>query len=203
MDQRLGVKHFVLAVLAKLDCRNQMGGQCGQADGAYLRIGSHLAAGVALRTKVLAVLGAVRHAEGGAIDCPQRKPLPLIGCFLLCAPGLGCLFEQPLQRGLAKARTRLRDGAFAHRFDSGVGQGQIQGAEHLFHRLPTKQRQCNDQPNHLFCRQTAAANTRYTMRVERLFNPFIRQMCRQTIEADRWHDICRNGELAGQHRPPR
>lgn len=58
-DQRLGVQHLVLAVLAKGDIRHQMGGNSRDADGTHLRVAGDLAARVDLGAKVRPVVGAI------------------------------------------------------------------------------------------------------------------------------------------------
>lgn len=70
-NQRLGVQHLILAVLAEGHVGDQMRGNGGDADRPNLRITGYLATCVRLGAEMRTIVGTVGRAEGGAVHRPQ------------------------------------------------------------------------------------------------------------------------------------
>ena len=92
-NQRLGVQHLVLTILAKSDVRDEMRVDGRDADCPHLRIAGYLAARVRLGAKVGSIVCTVGRPEGRAVHGPKRQPLPVVALGILPAPGVGRLMK--------------------------------------------------------------------------------------------------------------
>ena len=68
--------------------------------------------------------------------------------------------------------------------------------QHFGHRLLPVKRQFNDQPHHLFGRQSPSPDAGRAGRTERLFNPRQRQMLGQSVKTEYGQNIRRCVKLA-------
>ena len=158
VPHRLRVAAFVGGIRAEVGGEQKMRAQCDDGHQSQRRIAARSPAAGALAGEVLAIVGTVGDAQGGAVDAPQGQPAPAISAGGGARPSGGTAAKQPLERCGAEARAGLRHRARSDAAGTtGHWQRQIEVTHDLDNRAVADQRHAEDEPDHLFCGKPAAA----------------------------------------------